>query len=69
MDRLPTELLKLCRLASMAECGDHLWENVPTARGLWSGLRAMLARRGRAWVGISGRAFQSVTRENLQPGL
>lgn len=50
MDGLPTELIKLCRLASMAECGDHFWASVP-ALGLGAAVWAPLARRWRALVG------------------
>ena len=37
MDALPSELIKLCRLASLAECGDHFWAGVP-ALGLWDAI-------------------------------
>jgi hypothetical protein len=47
MDGLPTELLKLCRLASMAECGDHYWAGVP-ALSLWAAVWTPLAKRWRA---------------------
>jgi len=49
MDGLPTELIKLCRLASMAECGDHYWASVP-ALGLWAAAWTPLLRRWRALV-------------------
>jgi hypothetical protein len=56
MDGLPTELIKLCRLASMAECGDHFWAAVP-ALGLWSGLWMPFARRWmRSFAATSGSA-------------
>ena len=53
MDGLPTELIKLCRLASMAECGDHFWAAVP-ALGVWSGRWMSFARR---WM----RSFPATT--------
>jgi hypothetical protein len=37
MDGLPIELAKLCHLASMAECGDYMRENIP-ALGAWAAL-------------------------------
>ena len=37
MDGLPTELAKLCHLASLAECGDYMRENLP-ALGAWAAL-------------------------------
>ena len=37
MDGLPIELAKLCDLASLAECGDHLWDAVP-ALGVFTAL-------------------------------
>ncbi len=49
MDGLPTELVKLCRLASMAECGDHFWASVP-ALGLWAAFWSRSAGAGPAGV-------------------
>ena len=37
MDGLPIELVKLCHLASLAECGDHMRESLPTL-GAWAAL-------------------------------
>jgi hypothetical protein len=39
MDGLPLELVRLCALASLAECGDHLWDSVPA-----------LGRRAARWL-------------------
>ncbi len=52
MDGLPIELAKLCDLASLAECGDHLWASVPAlslSAGLWMPMKAHWA----AWRGTS----------------
>ena len=47
MDGLPLDLIKLCALASLAECGDHLWDSVPSL-GLWAALWMPVKRR---WKG------------------
>ncbi len=43
MDGLPTELVKLCHLASMAECGDHMWSG--PAMGLWAAVWVPVTKR------------------------
>ncbi len=47
MDGLPTELVKLCHLASMAECGDHMWSG--PAMGVWAAVWVPLAKRWAGW--------------------
>lgn len=47
MHGLPTELVKLCHLASMAECGDHSWSG--PALGAWTAAWMPLARRWADW--------------------
>ena len=47
MDGLPTELVKLCHLASMAECGDHVWSG--PAMGVWAAVWVPLAKRWAGW--------------------
>jgi len=42
------ELVKLCRLASLAECGDHFWVSVPKL-GLWAMACALLTRFRAGW--------------------
>ena len=46
MDGLPVELAKLCHLASLAECGDYMRENLP-ALGAWAALWLPLKAR---WI-------------------
>jgi hypothetical protein len=48
MDGLPNELIKLCGLASMAECGDHFWASVP-ALGIWAAACRPFARHLKGW--------------------
>ena len=66
MDGLPTELVKLCRLASMAECGDHFWESVPTL-GLWAAAWVPVTRRWAGWRAATREVLKSPGAENLQP--
>ena len=47
MDGLPMELAKLCDLASLAECGDHVWAAVP-ALGVFTALFVPFKAR---WAG------------------
>ena len=62
MDGLPTELLKLCRLASMAECGDHYWASVP-ALSLWAAAWTPLAKY---WRALTSRVVRSDPAANLR---
>jgi len=48
MDGSPLDLAKLCNLASLAECGDHLWASVPSV-GLSSMLWWPLRWRWKGW--------------------
>ena len=48
MDSLPLDLVKLCALASLAECGDQLWDSVPSL-GLWAALWMPVKRRWKGW--------------------
>lgn len=48
MDGLPSELVKLSHLASMAECGDHFWESGP-ALGVWAAVWTPVTRRWAGW--------------------
>jgi hypothetical protein len=68
MDGLPTELVKLCRLASMAECGDHLWESVP-ALGLWAAFWMPISRRWTGWRAAARDVLETGPRENVQAGV
>jgi hypothetical protein len=65
MDGLPTELVKLCRLASMAECGDHLWESVP-ALGLWAAVWMPISRRWAGWRAAARDVLENGPPENMQ---
>ena len=68
MDGLPTELVKLCHLASMAECGEHFWESV-SALGLWAAVWMPVTRR---WTGGNAAArdgLQNGRPENLRAGV
>ena len=51
MHGLPTELVKLCHLASMSECGDHSWSG--PALGGWAALWRPLIRRWDDWRGLA----------------
>jgi hypothetical protein len=68
MDGLPTELVKLCRLASMAECGDHFWENVP-ALSLWAAVWTPVSRRWTGWCAVAREVLKNAHAENLQAGV
>ena len=68
MDGLPTELVKLCRLASMAECGDHFWENVPTL-GLWAAVWMPVSGAGGGGVRRPGSSRKGRSAGDLQPGV
>jgi hypothetical protein len=68
MDGLPTELAKLCRLASMAECGDHFWESVP-ALGLWAAVWVPVTRCWSGWRAVVREVIKNPRAGNLQPGL
>ena len=68
MEGLPSELVKLSHLASMAECGDHFWESVP-AVGLWAAVWTPVTRR---WGGSRAAAreiLQNGRPENLHAGV
>ena len=67
MDGLPTELVKLCHLASMAECGDHFWESGP-ALGLWASVLTPVTRRWGSWRAAAQDLAPNGTGENLQVG-
>ena len=60
MDGLPTELIQLCRLASMAECGDQFWDNVPSM-GVWAAVK----RRWRGRRPLPPGVFMERRRHNL----
>jgi hypothetical protein len=66
MDGLPTELIRLCRLASMAECGDHLWASVP-ALGLWAAVWMPISRRWAGWRAAARDALETGQPEHMQP--
>ncbi len=68
MDGLPNELVKLCRLASMAECGDHFWESVPTL-GLWAAVWMPVTRRWAGWRAGAQEVMKNARAETLQPGV
>jgi hypothetical protein len=68
MDGLPTELIRLCRLASMAECGDHLWASVP-ALGLWAAVWMPISRRWAGWRAAACEVLQNGQSENMQAGV
>jgi hypothetical protein len=67
MDGLPTELVKLCQLASLAECGDHFWESVP-ALGLWAAAWMPVTRRWARWSEEARDILQNGRAENLHAG-
>jgi hypothetical protein len=68
MDGLPTELVKLCRLASMAECGDQFWENVP-ALGLWAAVWMPVTRRWAGWRAAARDILHNGRVDNLRAGV
>ena len=68
MDGLPTELVKLCRLASMAECGDHFWASVP-ALGLWTAVWMPISRRWAGWRAAAHGVLENAGPENMQAGV
>lgn len=68
MDGLPTELVKLCRLASMAECGDHLWASVP-ALGLWAAIWMPISRRWAGWRAAAQDVLENAGPGNMQAGV
>jgi hypothetical protein len=67
MDGLPTELVKLCHLASLAECGDHFWESVP-ALGVWAAAWTPVTRRWASWRGEARDILQDGRGGNLPAG-
>jgi hypothetical protein len=67
MDASPTELVKLCRLASMAECGDHFWEGVP-ALGVWAVFWMSVKGRWGSWRRTAGGDLRSGLADNVRSG-
>jgi hypothetical protein len=57
MDGLPTELAKLCHLASMAECGDHIWSG--PALGAWTAAWLPVAKLWTGWRSIAREILDS----------
>jgi hypothetical protein len=66
MDGMPLELIKLCGLASLAECGDDVLEGVP-ALGLWGALCMPVRRRWKGWREARLDIFRDVPTERLLP--
>jgi hypothetical protein len=64
MDGLPNELVKLCRLASMAECGDHFWASVP-ALSLWAAVWVPISRRWTGWRSAAREVLDNGTPGNM----
>ncbi len=60
MHGLPTELVKLCHLASMAECGDHSWSG--PVLGTWAAAWKPLSRRWGDWRAMA----QTIPSEGLR---
>lgn len=66
MDGMPLELIRLCGLASLAECGDPIGESVP-ALGLWAALWMPVRRRWKGWRQAPLDVLRELGPERLLP--